>query len=352
MKYFKLPDLGEGLMEAEIVEWFVKKGDTVKVDQALVAMETAKAIVQVPSPTAGKIIKLMGQAGTIIHTGEVLIEFEGDAQDAGTVVGSLNEAPEKMQAETFEVYAVDEQLVDNDFGALLSLKQLGLKTSDSLSTEALETQFKHCHESGLRGVQKSMARAMRDSRTKVVPATMIEEADISAWPEHEDVTVRLLLAMAYALQKEPGLNAFYFADRQEYIIQKEVNIGLAIDTEEGLFVPVIRDVFERKKDDLRQAIGRIRSDVEKRSIPAEELRGATITLSNFGMIAGLFGTPIIVPPQVAILGAGRFTKRLAKDGDEIVEKTYLPLSLTFDHQVITGAEAARFLKAIIDHLAK
>ena len=164
MKYFKLPDLGEGLMEAEIVEWFVAEGDRVKVDQTLVAMETAKAIVQVPSPIEGRVVKLMGKAGSVIHTGEVLVEFEGVEQDKGTVVGDLNEAPMQIQAESFEVHASDDVLIDHNFGALHSLEKLGVNTTARLSTKTLENQFRGRHESALRGVQKSMAKAMRNSQ--------------------------------------------------------------------------------------------------------------------------------------------------------------------------------------------
>lgn len=340
-------------MEAEIVEWFVKPGDEVHVDQALVAMETAKAIVQVPSPINGRIVALMGQAGEVIHTGEVLVEFEGDAEDTGTVVGKLSKAkavkrPTKRIQINKEALARDFE--QKDYGALEELRQLGLKTKEKLSTESLEKSYKDQTQGSLRGVKKSMAQAMRASQASVVPASLIDEADVTAWRKHEDVTVHLLMAMAEAVKIEPALNALYFAERQDYQIQEEVNIGLAVDTDDGLFVPVIRNVSERKSTDLRQAIEQIRIDIKARSIPLEELQGATISLTNFGMIAGLFGTPIIVPPQVAILGAGHFRKRLVKEADDIVEKTYLPLSLTFDHQVITGAEAARFLKAIMTHL--
>jgi 2-oxoisovalerate dehydrogenase E2 component (dihydrolipoyl transacylase) len=186
----------------------------------------------------------------------------------------------------------------------------------------------------------------------VVPASVTDEADIADWPEGEDVTVRLVRAIAAACTAEPSLNAWYDAEAGERRLLKRIDVGIAVDTEGGLIVPVLRNVGERGARDLRAGLDRLRADVAARSIPPEELRGATITLSNFGMIGGRFAALIVVPPQVAILGAGRFGQRvLAHQGAAAVRRA-LPLSLTFDHRVVTGGEATRFLAALKSDLEK
>jgi 2-oxoisovalerate dehydrogenase E2 component (dihydrolipoyl transacylase) len=173
-----------------------------------------------------------------------------------------------------------------------------------------------------------------------------EEADIGDWPKGADVTMRLIRAIAAAAEAEPALNAWYNAEAGERRLVRRIDVGIAVDTEGGLIVPVLRNVGERDAKDLRAGLDRMRADAAARSIPVEELRGATITLSNFGMIGGRFAQLVVVPPQVAIIGAGRIEPRvMAHDGAAAVRRV-LPLSLTFDHRVVTGGEAGRFLMAL------
>jgi pyruvate dehydrogenase E2 component (dihydrolipoamide acetyltransferase) len=180
----------------------------------------------------------------------------------------------------------------------------------------------------------------------VVRTTVIDEADIGDWAVGEDITIRVVRAIASACKAEPSLNAWYNAQAGERRLLGRIDLGIAVDTEGGLIVPVLRNVGERPARDLRAGLDRMRADAAARSIPPEELRGATISLSNFGMIGGRFANLVVVPPQVAIIGAGRVDQRvLARDGAPAVRRV-LPLSLTFDHRVVTGGEAARFLVAL------
>ena len=198
----------------------------------------------------------------------------------------------------------------------------------------------------LRGMRRAMAQRMTTAHAEVVPASVTEEADIGDWTIGQDITIRLVRAIASACKAEPSLNAWYNAAAGERRLVKRIDIGIAVDTEGGLIVPVLRNVGERDARDLRAGLDRMRADAEARSIPPEELRGATITLSNFGMIGGRFANLVVVPPQVAIVGAGRITQRvMAYHGQPAVRRA-LPLSLTFDHRVVTGGEAARFLVAL------
>jgi len=180
----------------------------------------------------------------------------------------------------------------------------------------------------------------------VVPATVTDDADIEDWRKGEDVTIRLARAIAAACKAEPSLNAWHNAEAGERRLILRVDLGIAVDTEGGLIVPVLRNVGERDARDLRAGLDRMRADAAARSIPPEELRGATITLSNFGMIGGRFANLVVVPPQVAIIGAGRVSSHVVAHDGQAAIRRILPLSLTFDHRVVTGGEAARFLMAL------
>ena len=162
----------------------------------------------------------------------------------------------------------------------------------------------------LRGMRRAMAQRMAAAHAEVVPASVTDEADIGDWPAGEDATIRLVRAIAAACKAEPSLNAWYNAAAGERRLVKRIDIGIAVDTEGGLIVPVLRNVGERDARDLRAGLDRMRADAAARSIPPEELRGATITLSNFGMIGGRFASLVVVPPQVAIIGAGRIGQRV------------------------------------------
>src|SRR5262249_37056958 len=153
----------------------------------------------------------------------------------------------------------------------------------------------------LRGMRRAMAQRMIAAHAEVVPASVTEEADVGDLSMGEDITIRLVRAIAAASMAEPSLNAWYSAAASERWLAKRVDVGIAVDTEGGLIVPVLRNVGERDARDLRAGLDRMRADAAARSIPAAELRGATITLSNFGMIGGRFANLIVVPPQVAII---------------------------------------------------
>lgn len=363
MKIFKLPDLGEGLQEAEIVEWHVKAGDDVQADQALLSVETAKAIVEIPSPYAGRIAKLFGQPGQLVHLGAPLVGFDsaGD-DDAGTVVGQvevghqvLQEAPAALHGgagagtgaikATPAVRALARQLN-------VELAMVTPSGPDGVITAAdVQRVAKILAEAGpaeiLRGVRRAMAQNMALAQSEVAAATVVDDADIDAWPPGTDVTIRLVRALVAGCRAEPGLNAWYESRTMGRRILKKIDVGIAVDLAEGLFVPVLRDVANRDAADLRRGLDRMRADAAARKIPPEELRGNTITLSNFGMIGGKYAAPIVMPPTVAILGAGRVQPQvLAVDGAPAVRKV-VPLSLTFDHRVVTGGEAARFLAAVV-----
>jgi 2-oxoisovalerate dehydrogenase E2 component (dihydrolipoyl transacylase) len=359
MRQFLLPDLGEGLEEAEIVAWHVTEGDHVVADQPLVSVETDKAVVEVPSPRGGRIARLFGAKGDLVKVGAPLVDFaEGPEADTGTVVGELDreegkpkaprEPSEPVRARSLRVLPAVRVLARK---LDVDLNLVHASGPDGTLTRAdVERAARSLTEAGpaeaLRGMRRAMAQRMTAAHAEVVPASVTDEADIGDWMLGQDATIRLVRAIACACKAEPSLNAWYNAAAGERRLVKRIDLGIAVDTEGGLIVPVLRNVGERNARDLRAGLDRMRADAKARSIPPEELRGATITLSNFGMIGGRFASLVVVPPQVAIVGAGRIAPRVMAHDDQPAVRRVLPLSLTFDHRVVTGGEAARFLVAL------
>lgn len=369
MNIFNLPDLGEGLPDAEIHEWFVKEGDLVKTDQPLVAMETAKAVVEVPCPQDGTITKCYGKPGDIIKTGAPLVAFAEDkvaSQDKGTVVGKLEESAEPSE-DTFTIGATHRQSprpkatpavrlfakqLAVDLNTVRGTGDFGVITREDIQQAAHKTtELPHGFEA-LHGVRRTMLNSMMLSHQHVVPVSIFDEADISAWQENTDITVRLIRAIIDAVKVEPALNAWFDTTHQAIKRFETVNLGLAMDNEEGLFVPVIHDAENQADTALRQMINALKSSVQARTIPAEQFKGATITLSNFGKFSGRFASPIIVPPMVAILAVGRCYEGAVSVNGNIESHRLLPLSLSFDHRAVTGGEATRFLGAVMGSLVE
>jgi 2-oxoisovalerate dehydrogenase E2 component (dihydrolipoyl transacylase) len=354
-RHFTLPDLGEGLEEAEIVAWLVNEGDHVVANQPLVSVETDKAVVEIPSPWSGTIARRFGAKGDLIKVGAALVEYsEGADADTGTIVGEVKlseparevEAPGRAKGlQVLPAIRALARKLDVD----LNLVQ-GSGAGGMITRADVERAGRSLTEAGpaepLKGMRRAMAQRMALAHAQVVPTTVIDEADIDAWSKDTDITIRLVQAMAAACKAEPSLNAWYNAEAGERRLLTRVDVGIAVDLEGGLLVPVLRNVGERDSADLRTGLNRMRADAAARSIPPEELRGATITLSNFGMIGGRFASLVVVPPQVAIIGAGRAERRVVVNNDQQVIHRMLPLSLTFDHRAVTGGEAARFLAAL------
>ena len=359
---FTLPDLGEGLEEAEIVGWLVNEGDHVVTNQPLVSVETDKAMVEIPSPWSGTIARLFGAKGDLVKVGAPLVEFsEGGEADTGTVVGEVQ--PSEPQRRDLEPEAGARGLqvlpavraLARKLDVDLSLVQGG-GPGGMITRADVERAARSLTEAGpaepLKGMRRAMAQRMALAHAQIVPTTVTDEVQIDAWSKDADITIRLVQAIATACKAEPSLNVWYNSELGERRLLSRVDVGIAVDLEGGLIVPVLRNVGERDRSDLRSGLDRMRADAAARSIPPEELRGATITLSNFGMIGGRFASLVVVPPQVAIIGAGRAERRVVVDESQQVIRRILPLSLTFDHRVVTGGEAARFLAALKSALAQ
>ncbi len=374
MNIFKLPDLGEGLTEVEIVEWLIKAGDEVNVDQPIASVETAKAIVEIPSPQKGRIFRLYGDVGDTVNVGDPLLEFEGAAQtaavqtpprakkeDSGTVAGEIKVGNEvvKEQATTVGQSAAGIKATPA-VRALARRLDVDLSVvtpsgpNETITAADVQRVAKIFKEVGpiepLRGVRRAMAKSMTLANAEVVPVSIYDDVDINAWKGRDDITVRLIHAIVAGCKAEPSLNAWYDSHAIGRRVLKKIDLGIAVDTQDGLFVPILRDVADREPDNLRQGLDAIKQAVRERNIPPEDLRGYTFTLSNFGTFGGRYASPIVVPPTVAILGAGKLTQEVvAVDGQAVIH-WILPLSLTFDHRSVTGGEATRFLATVVKDL--
>jgi 2-oxoisovalerate dehydrogenase E2 component (dihydrolipoyl transacylase) len=357
MAVLNLPDLGEGLQRAEIITWHVAVGDHVVTSQPLVAVETDKAVVDVPAPGPGTIARLCAAEGDTVEVGEALVEFEeGERTDTGTVVGSLQtvsaEPPRPVPGDKLRVTPAVRALAGKLNVELQGLEGsgpagaiLGSDVEQAASRGEAETP-----REPLRGVRRAMAERMSLAHAQVVPASIHSDADVDCWPPDTDITVRLITAIASACIAEPALNAWLDTDSMTRRLHRQVDLGVAVDTADGLFVPTLRNINERSADSLSEGLARLKADILARSIPPGELRGQTITLSNFGSIGGRYAELVVVPPQVAIVGSGRIQPAvLAIDNKPTIHRQ-LPLSLSFDHRAVTGAEAARFMAAMIEKL--
>jgi 2-oxoisovalerate dehydrogenase E2 component (dihydrolipoyl transacylase) len=377
MGTFKLPDLGEGLAEAEILEWHVKPGDAVLVDQPLVSVETAKSVVEVPVPCSGTVTALHGAVGDIIATGAALVDF-----DSGTVVGSMSLAGEEEFIESatlahargngearnraLPVARALARHLGLDLGSLAGSGTGGLITLDDVLAQARPGVAPSASERNtaplavpvdaslepLRGARRSMARSMSLSHAEVPLSSVCDDADIHAWSQRGDYMLRLIRAMIVAWHAEPALNAWYDSAANSRILFKHIDLAIAVDTPQGLIVPVVRNVQAKTPQELRAAIAAQKSAAHQRTLGPEDLRDFTLMLSNFGTLAGRYGIPLVVPPAVAILGAGKVRRDAVAVGDAVEAHRRMPLSLSFDHRCITGGEACRFLSAVIADLEK
>lgn len=367
MKTFTLPDLGEGLVEAEIVSWHVAEGDHVVVDQPLLAVETEKAVVEIPSPQAGHIGKLLAKVGERVKVGAPVLEFEQGAHaESGTVVGQLAEPAAGTRASrkgaSGATPAPPARGIRASPAVRARARELAIdlsrvtpsgpdKTITRADVHAAAGQAGAAKASGaLRGARRTMAVNMARAWREVVHATVHDEADVEAWLPDDDTTSRLVRALIAGCKAEPVLNASFDGQSLSLRENPSINLGLAIDSPEGLFVPVLRDIAGGTPRDWRQQIDALKRGVEQRSLAPADLQGATISLSNFGSIAGRHASLVVMPPQVAILGVGRTVARAVQSDRGIALHRILPLSLTFDHRAVTGGMAARFLRAVIADL--
>ncbi len=412
---FKFPDVGEGIHEGKIVKWLVKEGDEVKADQAIVEVETDKAVVEIPAPKAGKILKLYHKETQVIKVGETLATIEiknvvayasGASAQRGEesgfasserseltkqrestgVVGSLeptaigvmkapslansgavfgdHEAalpPQKeknIHEEKKEIRSSEKKDFSKEPGAIGAIKS-GIK---SVKKYDLFGYIDHIPYAGMR---KTVGDHMTQSVSKIPQVTHTDTADVTElWQFREKEKIKakkegihltfmpfFIRAAVNALKKHPYLNAACDEQNSEIILKKYYNIGIAVDTENGLMVPVLKGADKKDIFQIAKELQDLAEKARSRKINPMDLKGSTFTITNVGSTgSGEFFTPIINYPEAAILGIGLIKDQPAALNGKVVIRKVLYLSLTFDHRVIDGAEAARFMKTFMEQL--
>lgn len=434
---FKFPDVGEGITEGEVIEWLVKEGDAVELDQPMVEVETDKAVVEIPSPCKGVILEILVKPGDIIAVGQVMVriqeagevaarkppapvaplaeaeavpippaagppkpkeapkeEAEAEAPPSVGVVGRLEEAaeeepsvappklepskPGKLALATPAVRRLArEQGIDltqivgtgeegritrADLLKYSEERKLGVPRHVTVAPARVETEkYGETEHVPLRGVRRAIARQMTKSMYTAPHVTTMDQVDATALvalreklqPEAEAKGVHLtylafiIKAAAICLKRHPYLNSSLNDEEQEILLKKFYNIGFATDTEEGLMVPVLKEADRKSLIEIAAEARKLAEKARTRAISLADLKGGTFTISDFGSLGGGFGTPIINYPEVAILGVGVIKDTpVVREGQVVVRKV-MPLSLSFDHRVVDGAEAQRFLNDLV-----
>ncbi|WP_010097942.1 dihydrolipoamide acetyltransferase family protein [Ornithinibacillus scapharcae] len=405
---FKLPDIGEGIHEGEIVSWMVKEGDVVKEDDVLCEVQNDKAVVEIPSPVEGTVTKIFVQEGEVAVVGDTLISFDAEGyEDAGSEEQAAEPAKEEspkttpaannVQAEgnvdddkriiampSVRKYARDNnvnikmvagsgnngRVTKEDIDSFLNGEApAATQTTEAAATDKKETpaakapvlegSFPETREK-MSPIRKAIAKAMVNSKSKAPHVTLMDEVDVTALVAHRkkfkqtaiDQGIKLtylpyvVKAIVSALKNYPILNAS-IDDATEEIVQKHYyNIGIAADTEKGLLVPVVKNADRKSIFEISAEINELADKARSGKLAPDEMKGASSTISNIGSAGGQWFTPVINYPEAAILGIGRIAdKPIVRDG-EVVIAPVLAVSLSFDHRIVDGATAQMALNQI------
>lgn len=392
---FRLPDIGEGIAEAEIVEWLVKEGDSVKADQVILKIETDKAVADIPTPVSGIILKINFAKGDTVNVGAVLCVI-GDSGEKTSYKSKIVKKEEIVE----QVERVVEKKEVNNFGKVIASpavrkaaneKGIDLNTVKGSGpngqiimsdldrsgftevTKIVESpsrpmgvtavrkydMFGYVERVPMKGMRKVIAQNMIKSLTQSAQVTAMEDIDVSKlWDlrkkEKEHFAVEgikltfmpfIIKAVVKALQKHHKVNSSLEGDN--LVLKKYYNIGVAVQTDEGLIVPVVKIAEKKSMAEIAKEIEVLAEKCRSRTIDTMDLKGSTFTITNYGSVGGTYATPIINPGEAAILGTGRIFDRVVMDDRGRIKKAkILPISLTFDHQILDGAEATEFIEAL------
>ena len=374
---FKLPDLGEGMVESEIGEWFIKVGDQVAEEDIVGSMMTDKAAVELSSPVSGKVIQLGGEPGDMVAVGAALVVFETDTASVGGPSGPIAaKAAPTTQARVMTSPAVrrraKEAGVDlatvagtgpggrvsrQDFDAHLAVGgPSGPIAAEAAPTEAAPKD----KEIKVIGLRRIIAERMTKATQEIPHFTYVEEIDITAVEalrkhlndKNADKAQRLTplpflgLALIRALREYPQCNATYDKDRNVIVQHGAVHLGIATQTPDGLKVPVVRNADRMTVNELASEIRRVSESARNKSITKSELSGSTITITSLGKLGGIVSTPVINMPEVGIIGVNRAIDKPVVVNGQITVRTMMNLSSSFDHRFVDGYDAAAMIQRI------
>jgi pyruvate/2-oxoglutarate dehydrogenase complex dihydrolipoamide acyltransferase (E2) component len=352
---FKLPDLGEGLTEGEIARWLVQEGQDVAEDDPLVEIQTDKTTVEIPSPAAGKVARIMVDEGAVVPVGTVLVVIGEDGASAAEATAAEASASAPEPASRIRATPLVRKIAQElgvDLEAVEATGPQGRMTEEDVRRAATSGgqapgPGPEGRREPLRGVRRLIAEHMARAHREVPPVTWVEECDFGS-VDLKRLVPTLLKAAAAALKEFPELNARLEGDEIVYL--DRYDLGVAVQTEQGLVVPVVRDCDSRSLEDLAADVERLAESARAGTLAPEELRGSTFTVTSAGKLAGLFQTPIVNHPEVAILSVGRVADRpVVRDG-KLTVRPIGYVAVTFDHRIVDGARAAAFGLAVIDRL--
>jgi pyruvate dehydrogenase E2 component (dihydrolipoamide acetyltransferase) len=351
---FKLPDLGEGLTEGEVARWLVAEGQEVAEDDPLVEIQTDKTTVEIPSPAAGTVLRILVGEGEIAPVGAVLVVIGEQGEGVGLASApQASPAPSPQSASdggkvraTPLVRRIAQEL-SVDLAAVRGSGPDGRVTEEDVRTVAGPTPAAEGRRVPLRGIRRRIVEHLTASHREIPAVTFVEECDFS------DVDLALLVpltlkAAALALREFPELNARL--EGEEIVYLERYDLGLAVQTDEGLVVPVVRDCDTASLGELAAEAERLADGARAGTLKPEELRGSTFSVTSAGKLGGLFVTPLINHPEVGILGVHRIDERAVVREGEIVVRRLGNVSVTFDHRVVDGARAAAFCLDVIERI--
>ncbi|WP_077300489.1 dihydrolipoamide acetyltransferase family protein [Virgibacillus pantothenticus] len=407
---FKLPDIGEGIHEGEIVKWFVNEGDEVKEDDVLCEVQNDKAVVEIPSPVDGTVTKLHVEEGTVAVVGDTIITFdaegyESDDEEEASADAKAEETPAKeTQAETADAasaeveedddtrviampsvrkYARDNgvsitkvtgtgkngRILKEDIDAYLSGDQPAAKATEAKDEAATKKEtttaaatagdFPESREA-MSGIRKAIANAMVNSKTKAPHVTLLDEVDVTELVAHrkkfkavaaeQEIKLTYLpyvvKALVSASKKFPMINASVDDETNEIVHKHYYNVGIAADTDKGLLVPVVKNADRKSIFEISKEINELAEKARSGKLSPEEMSGASNTITNIGSAGGQWFTPVLNYPEAVILGIGRIAEKPVARDGEVVVAPVLALSLSFDHRIIDGATAQHALNQI------
>jgi pyruvate dehydrogenase E2 component (dihydrolipoamide acetyltransferase) len=354
---FKLPDLGEGLTEGEVARWLVVEGDEVAEDDPLVEVQTDKATVEIPSPAAGRVSRILVAEGEVVPVGTVLVVI-GDEEASPGVPAPHTESPRTDESRAAPAAPAGRgratplvrriaQELGVDLDAVEGTGPQGRITEEDVRNAAGTVPEAEGRREPLRGVRRVIAEHMARAHREVPPVTWVEECDFEA-VELDRLVATVAKECARVLPSFPELNARL--ENDEIVYLDRIDIGIAVQTEQGLAVPVVRGCDALSADEIDAEIRRLADGARSGSLKPEELRGSTFTVTSAGKLGGLFTTPIVNHPEVAILSIGRIGPRATVHEGEVVVRRTGTVAITFDHRVIDGARAAEFGLAVIRRL--
>ncbi|CAN5265457.1 dihydrolipoamide acetyltransferase family protein [soil metagenome] len=359
-KAFKLPDLGEGLTEGEVARWLVTEGQTVDEDELLVEIQTDKATVEIPSPYAGTVLKIHVAEGEVAPVGTVLVvigepgeSIDGPASKTPSdkvsqgVRGPATSDPTRVQA-TPLVRKVAADL-GVDLASVAATGAGGRISEDDVRAAAGGADAAEGRREPLRGVRRLIAEHMARAHREIPAVTWVEECDFER-VELERLLATVVHAVAQSLADFPELNARLDGDAIVYL--DRYDIGIAVQTDQGLVVPVVRGGGASTIEELDIEIRRLAEGARSGALKPDEVRGSTFTVTSAGKLAGLFQTPIVNHPEVAILSIGRIAERPVVHQGEVVVRRMGTIAVSFDHRVVDGARAAEFGLSVIERLER